>query len=342
MKRYIYFFIVFFGLLSINCKKITEPLTTQSGPDTTSHNFTWTADTLRPDDAYQIYLYDIWGTDENNVWAVGHSEKARYRIWHYDGDSWKNVSVPAIDHVPTYKEIFGFAENDFWIVGYGIKSNTPGAFGYILHYDGFWNRIDNRDLPICRSVWGSSSDNMFFGCDSGLIVKYNGKEFIKYETGKDIQFRGIWGFNDSTVFTFGTEKEEDGNLIAVFYKYENNGFVLVDSSDTFDKGFGMDLWGYDNDNFYSAKDGVYKFDGATWVNEFYSSTIYSIFGNATNNIFAGGYRTGLYHYNGSTWKKIENIPYSDGIWNIWCNDNFVFVIQDYDYYRIVLKGKRVD
>ncbi|MGD9489317.1 MAG: hypothetical protein AB7W47_14965, partial [Calditrichaceae bacterium] len=31
--------------------------------DTTSHNFVWTADTLYADEALQISLYDIWGTD---------------------------------------------------------------------------------------------------------------------------------------------------------------------------------------------------------------------------------------------------------------------------------------
>ena len=329
----------FFTFLS-SCKKSTEPISINAGPDTTSHNFIWTADTIYAEDTYQIYLYDIWGTDENNVWAVGHSDLTRYRIWHYDGTSWKNVYVPAIYHVPTYREIFGFSENDFWVVGHGVKTNIDTAVGYILHYDGEWHRMDNYDLPICASVWGTSSDNMYFGC-YGIIARYNGKKFIKYETGRDIQFRAIWGFNDSTVYIIGTETEKNGKYFAGFYEFQNNHIVLLDSSRHFEKGFGMDLWGYDMDNFYSAIDGVYKYNNGQWDNVFHSSTIYSIYGNAPNNVFAGGYRTGLFHFNGNVWKKIENTPYSLGIWSIWCNDDYVFVIQDYDYYRIILKGKMI-
>ncbi len=328
---------VLITLILISCSE--NPASAQNGPDTTSHRFTWTSDTLYEEEAFQIYLYDIWGTDENNVWAVGHSSLTRYRIWHYDGNSWKNVYVPPIDHVPTYKAIFGFAQDDFWIVGYGVKSDVPGAPGYFLHYNGTWNRMDNRDFPICLSVWGTSSNNMFFGCDSGMIIKYDGEEFTKYKTGKSIQFRGLWGFSDTTVYAIGTETEENGRYFAGFYQLVGEKIVLLDSSRTFDKGFGMDLWGYDMNNFYSAMDGVYKYADGIWSNQFYTSTIYSIHGNAQNNIFAGGYQTGLYHYNGSTWKKIKNAPYSLNIWGLWCNDDYVFAIQDYDYYRVILKGK---
>jgi len=334
-----FFFLLSFFMLLSSCQRGTEPLVNNLGPDTTSHNFIWTADTIFAEDTYQIYLYDIWGTDENNVWAVGHSDLTRYRIWHYDGTSWKNVYVPSIYHVPSYREIFGFSENDFWIVGYGVKSNDDPAVGYILHYDGEWHRMDNYDLPICSSVWGTSSDNMYFGCHEGIIVRYNGKNFIKYKTGRDIQFRAIWGFNDSTVYIIGTETETNGKYFAGFYKFQNNKIVLLDSSRHFEKGFGMDLWGYDMDNFYSTIDGVYKYNNDTWIREFKSTTIYTIYGNAPNNVFAGGFRSTFYHYNGDSWKKIN---FGDGlietIWGIWCNKKYVFVLQDLGFYARILKG----
>ena len=34
----------------------------------TSHNYTWQESQLV---TWQSALYDVWGTDENNVWAVG-------------------------------------------------------------------------------------------------------------------------------------------------------------------------------------------------------------------------------------------------------------------------------
>jgi len=92
-------------------------------------------------------------------------------------------------------------------------------------------------------------------------------------------------------------------------------------------------------NFYSASDGVYKYNNGEWIQEFSSTTIYAIYGNAPNNVFAGGYQSTFYHYNGDNWKKIN---FGDGlietIWGIWCNEKYVFVLQDLGYYARILKG----
>ncbi len=309
--------------------------------DTTSHNFVWTADTLHAEEALQIFLYDIWGTDEDNVWAVGHSDDSDYQIWHWDGDKWSNINPGIRGTRPSYFEIFGFSQNDFWVVGLGITGDSSG--GYILHYDGNWNRVDNGDLPTVSSVWGTSSSNIYFGCHFGVIVKYNGTEFIQYKTENDVHFRCIWGFNDSTIYALANKVVDLGNnhynSIGVFYKYFDNNFVLIDSADHYDKGFGMDLWGYDENNFYSASNGVYKYINNQWVNEFYSSTIYGVFGSSPNNVYAGGFQNSFYHFNGDNWKKIESIPSSLNNWAIWCKDDYVFVVQDFGYYRRIVKGK---
>jgi len=328
-------------LFSLACKRDFSPFLKTDLPDKTSHEFTWATDTIIAD-AYQIELYDLWGTDENNIWAVGHSDLIRYRIWHYDGSAWENVYVQSVGHVPTYSEIFGFSENDFWIVGYGVKSDDSPAVGYILHYDGSWNRMDNLDMPIIESVWGSSSKDMYFGCFKGEIIHYNGEKFTTFKTEDDIQYRSLWGVSDSSIFALGNKIVELGpnqfNSISVLYKLNHGRFELQDSADNYNKGFGMDLWGYDIDTFYSAADGIYKYVIGQWVNQFKSSTIYSVFGSSYNNVFAGGFNTGLYHYNGNTWKKIENAPFSSNIWSIWANDKYVYLLQDYGNYRIVSKG----
>ena len=314
-------------------------------PDTTSQNFSWTVDTIWAEDALQIYLYDIWGTDENNVYAVGHSDWNKYRIWHYDGKSWNNINVQPIDHVPTYFEIFGFGKNDFWIVGYGVTNQSDTSVGYILHYDGSWNRMDNRDLPIIESVWGSSSQNIYFGCINGLIVLYDGSEFKKYFTVTDVQIGNIWGLNDTLIYATGIY-----NLLAPYKEYlfrlNNNEIVMIDSFELGSFGlykFGMDLWGYDNQLYSGGRDGLTGYVNGEWEVQFSSTTIYSIFGNSSKNIFAGCFSGAFYHYNGSTWKQLDFGDNCTGtIFGIWCNDNYVFIIQDIGSFRRIVKGKRLE
>jgi len=215
MLKRIQIIIVILEIIYISsCQRSTEPLINNPGPDTTSHNFTWTADTIYAEDAYQIYLYDIWGTDENNVWAVGHSEKLRYRIWHYDGKTWSNVYVPAFYHVPTYREIFGFGENDFWIVGYGVKTNIDSAVGYILHYDGEWRRMDNYDQNQMAGIEEAEKKGNKPDFIAHIIAKYDGKTVYEVSTGGFVSKNPLFKFEFK-----GAKKGEKFDLTAT----DNNG-----------------------------------------------------------------------------------------------------------------------
>ncbi|MDD3557747.1 MAG: hypothetical protein PHW27_04165, partial [Melioribacteraceae bacterium] len=53
----------------------------------TSHNYVWEEYTIGESGA----LYDVWGTDENNVYAVGgvRINDTTYGVIHWDGTQWK-------------------------------------------------------------------------------------------------------------------------------------------------------------------------------------------------------------------------------------------------------------
>lgn len=330
------FFVLF--LLLAGCEKNKTPLSVET-PNYTSHDFEWTADTLAPPDAFQVFMYDIWGTDENNVWCVGHSDLSAYQVWHWDGESWKNVKPDITGERPSYSEIFGFAENDFWIVG------TAGYQGYVLHYDGSWERIDNNDLQHCYSIWGTSSQNLFIGSRHGLIYQYNGEHFIPYETGRNILITTIWGLKSGEIFAIGVNNENQPvePPIRYLYKYAQDKFLLVDSlivTSPGDQTIGMDLWGTDMNNLYSPTgDGLTKYVNGAWVTQFYA-TLYRIFGSSSHNIFTGGYSDKVYHFNGIDWAEVySGNEVIGGIWGMWCTENYVFVIQHPEYFTRILKGK---
>jgi len=145
-------------LFLISCNE--NPTSAQKGPDTTSHKFTWTVDTLTAPDAWQILIDDIWGTDENNVWAVGHSDDYDYQIWHWDGETWKNIS-PVLQNIrPSYHQIHGFSEDDIWIVGRAIYQYDADPAKphrrFVFHYDGTeWVELDTLLAPAARSIVSS-------------------------------------------------------------------------------------------------------------------------------------------------------------------------------------------
>ena len=199
--------LISFALIPILALKCTDSII-DDGPVTNTPKFEWVTDTLWARDAQQIYMYDIWGTDKNNVWVVGHSDRTKYQIWQWDGQEWKSINPQIVGYRPSYSEIFGFSEEDFWIVGscaHLFPGDSLDTKGYILHYDGAWKRIDNNNLPKCMSVWGTSSNNMYIGCYEGILLRYDGSNFYKYYSGVDAQIHSIWGIGDSIVYALGNK-----------------------------------------------------------------------------------------------------------------------------------------
>lgn len=71
-------------------------------------------------------IFGIWGTAPNDVWAVGTAVAAGAIVWHYDGNTWSEATVPA--GVPsTVFKVAGRAANDVWM---------SAASGAALHGDG--------------------------------------------------------------------------------------------------------------------------------------------------------------------------------------------------------------
>jgi len=332
-----------FLLLTIfSCEKDKTPLSLETN-HYPSHNFEWTADTLAPQDAFQVFMYDIWGTDENNVWCVGHSDLSAYQIWNWNGETWKNVKPNIPGDRPSYYEIFGFSENDFWIVGYANLDT-----GYVLHYDGNWQRVDNNELSLCESVWGSSSQNLFIGCNKGLIYRYDGNDFTRYETDRNLQITTIWGLTSNEIFAIGVNNDNQPAEppIRYLFKYATDRFALIDSVifvPNAEKTIGMDLWGTDINNLYSPTgSSLVKYKNGEWVTQFYAA-LFRIFGSSPYNIFTGGYYDRVYHYNGIDWKEVySGDEVIGGIWGIWCNKDNVFVIEHPEYFTRILKGKNIN
>jgi hypothetical protein len=331
----------FLGLiiLSCNCQRNKTPLNPPENYP--SHEFEWTSYMLAPPDVDAVYMLDIWGNDENNVWCVGFSYRREYQIWHWDGKLWKNLEPYLLGPWKSYNGIFGFSKKDFWIIGY-FNLDT----GYILHYDGNWQVVDSDQIPECMSVWGSSSQNLFVGCNKGLIFRYNGFDFIRYDTGRNLQIISIWGLHTGQVFAIGVNNDLQPAQPPTRYlfKFAGNHFSLIDSSISKPnkrETIGIDLWGTDLNNLYSpTMSSLTKYKNGQWLTLF-RADLWRIFGSSKNNIFTGGFAGVLYHYNGIDWQRLNSyFSVDESIWGLWCNENYVFAIQHAGNYTRILQGKQ--
>ncbi|MCF7801012.1 MAG: hypothetical protein K9N34_03230 [Candidatus Marinimicrobia bacterium] len=165
--------------------------------DTTSHDFTWTIDTLG---SYGSYLNDVAIIDENNIWAVGdvQTDSGRYNLAKWDGSRW-NLSLFGVAGV-SGDGIFAFSEGDVWI-----------TTGIIYHWnDGQWERYHLWDMGVLgpndggvTRVWGSSpEDDVWFVGNGGSIVHYDGSGFERMESGTEVDLHEIHGTADGEYIFF--------------------------------------------------------------------------------------------------------------------------------------------
>lgn len=116
-------------------------------------------------------LFGVWGASNQDVWAVGGDTAMNTGVlWHFDGTSWSNVSLPGDlgSRVILYK-VWGDSARNVW---------ACGSNGTTLHFDGTtWAEVaipESARGPLF-TVAGHGSDLYAVGGNaSGIILENHG------------------------------------------------------------------------------------------------------------------------------------------------------------------------
>jgi hypothetical protein len=156
----------------------------------------------------QLNLEGIWGTAEDDVFAVG----AGGVILHFDGVSWEMMDSGT---TRSLSAVHGRGSGDVYAVGLG---------GTILHFDGvIWNQLDSGVQEALNGVWsGPGAETIVVG-DLGTVL-HSGSG-ISGGTNWSAPATGTTGFSLSAV-----TGSSQGDVYAVGY----NGVVLRYDGETWD------------------------------------------------------------------------------------------------------------
>lgn len=304
-------------LFLFSCKDIGIPPdkiipdTTNHGPDTTSHNFIWSIDTLG--DGGSSVLNDVAIINDTLIYAVGEIylkdssgqiDPLPYNAAVWRGISWevKRISVTYNGNLitPPLEGVFAFSPTDIWVVG-----------SFPIHGNGSqWTLYHLQDMGLSVSVsraWGTSSSNMYFVGRQGSIAHFDGSTWTKVESGTSVDIQDVWGDvgEDSGIQTVialasflnagrGLDLLQiiDGGAAT---KLETAGLHVSQNS----------LW-FDEKGFYIAGNGVYwkkRLSDTTWTLDDSQPSLYKdrIRGNGQNDVMIAGSGGLVSHFNGSTW-----------------------------------------
>ncbi|MGE5409372.1 MAG: hypothetical protein ACM3MI_00315 [Clostridiales bacterium] len=129
-------FSLYIALFLTSCKSNpVDPIDPPKNPS----EYQWTADTLAiNDDEIQCLMESIWGTSTNNMYTCGHTASHINNFFHYDGNKWKVIDIPAnIKGTLSFRYVSGTSANDIWALGWGTE---PALF----HFDGANWTLDTR------------------------------------------------------------------------------------------------------------------------------------------------------------------------------------------------------
>ena len=137
-------------------------------------------------------LFKVWGTDANNVYAIG----AKGVILHYDGQSWTQEFAGTPRDLVS---LWGSGRDDILVVG--GRSN-----GVLLRFDGrSWSHKVLETEPGLNGVWMDQSGHATVVGLRGRIIKVAAQSYD--HTVQDVENRtllhGVWGTGEGHLIAVG-------------------------------------------------------------------------------------------------------------------------------------------
>jgi len=324
--------------------------------DTTSHDFRWEIYTLG-DGTGSSCLYDVAIINDTLAYAVGEiyqDYNKDYQIYNaakWNGRGWELMRIKVkltyessqmITDQDPLKTIYGFNENDIWVVS---------SAGGVSH----WNGTEWEMLTIpygegpggANKLWGTSSEDLYAVGNNGLIAHYDGSSWRRIESGTELQFLDIFGATDP--------KTGDQQILAVctqnypgnrgIYSIKGNTAIQISSYPIQWELFSV--WFVPNRHYYVVGGAYYEKRMLTdyqWK-KFYPPTRYaasSIRGNKINDVVIVGAYGECMHWNGIGWRSYQNVT---GLGNgsyasIAIKNNLLIAVGENNARAITLIGRR--
>jgi hypothetical protein len=304
----------------------------------TNFNYTWQELAFGSIQYGPNVLYDVWGSDENNVWAVGgfyDDNNNNFGALHYNGNEWTPDST--VGGVAVH----GFEWNDIWVVGGGV-----------FYFNGIeWKQVDSytsggQSIPLdtvlfnnlpYASVWGTNSSNVYLGNERGKIVHWDGsKASIVFSYQSSVQVMDLDGY--SANFIIGVGIGFTPPLLAIYYNGNSWNEMPIQNDPAL---YSVAI--LTPNCVYFAGSGIYNLTNDNFSRIFTSGYfMYDIEYNKNNGVtVAAGPFDGIYINNGLEWRDLRGQISNDNstYLGIFLINNTIFCVGRNDNQAKIIIGK---
>ncbi len=301
-------------------------------------DYTWTVDTLKANPGDLIYLFKLWGSSPNDLWAVGHADESINSLWHYDGVKWQRTSQRLSSNL---ESIFGFNSAHIW------TCTSPG--GTIYKFNGAsWSDLGyfpylDYSLVYFNCVWGVSPEEIYVvgaayeqskGVQS-LLLKFDGAKwnYVNLPANKTGLLSVIKNIENGYLYFSGVEMTSSGDI----WK------ILVYTGNSFDEIYsGSDVTWVNSINGYlylCIGKSIYKHQNnklMLWKDFSNTSHLGGFWGRSEKDFFTLG-RNSITHFNGADIQPLYNFP-DNMIFDVEVFEKDIFILY-LGNYPIVVHGK---
>ncbi len=347
-----------FSFLQMDCKKDEQIIPPEDKPSI-HPTIVWTADTIQnPYPGHQLMLTSIWGSDTNNIYAIGYNGYGgRASLFHYDGNSWNRVILTLgeggfIKSYVDFNLIEGSGKNDIWAVGsrggyYGSDVDST----LVIHYDGVsWKELEMpRSKSSIQGLKVFSPNNVYFGGSFGEIYHYDGTSFTKTIVDSNVVIHSIGGDDGRIIAGASTINLSPNDYHCVFSKYKGGSWQLIKKATAIEyyqkKDFGTTgIYSLGGDSYFVSGYGVYSLAGNNWSRVYADGDrpFYQIKGLGKSDIYAQSGLKKFIHWNGVDWQPINTpdaILENRLILALWVDTKYVYLSYNYSIDKtIIFKG----
>jgi hypothetical protein len=303
----------------------------------TSHNIIWHIDTLgQPGD----FLYDVWGLDENNVWAVGaiNINGIGTNIIKWNGEEWQ--AFPRASFPGWGNSIFGFNEADIWVVGGGTIATAARWTGSSWTEYSFYPPGQDTVWAL-RAVWGLSPDDVWAVGDKGTIIRWDGSEWKKVQSPINLILYDIWGTDRNDIYAIHISISQQSRLI----KYDGIGWTDVTSQLPAGPRNFTSLWIDKSGSGYIVGNNVLYYNGGVFnrieINQ--DKFLLKIRGRNLTDVFTVGLNGRVHHFNGIDWINYPELfdeSFEMELRGVYVTETTVFAVGIINNGSIIYRGVR--
>lgn len=290
--------------------------------DTTSHDISWTIDTLGLPGSR---LNEVSIVNEEDMWVVGEilmldpdssfngTGIEHFNAARWDGSKWTFLHI--VHGAMELYDIIYFAPDDIWVTS-GLPIHWDGNEWYSFN---LWNMgvLGNGEGSVYH-MWASSPGNIWFAGYHGAIVHYDGQAFQKFETLVDLRLNDIFGKDENNIWAVGNDSRIGKSIILSFdgnVWSKKKDYTYNQSENIQPRGPYRGIWSFSDSLYVVGGQGLWRESIITadgWLESFPprilpSGMTLKLFGSGYNDIFHLGQCNTINHYNGETWEKL--FPY---------------------------------